>query len=119
VIVNGTVIAKAGDTAYGKVQEAHHGNEWLPLFGGNGSLLRVSVEEVYNFCGDAIHVDFDRSEYRTSELGLFSSNKDIVIAKGQQYLAETDRPQRVTRHHWWTRFQPTKIMAPAGPRAGV
>jgi hypothetical protein len=102
VIVNGSVIAKAGDTAYGKAQEALRGECgfsfiicWVQR---RGSSLRVSVDEIYNFCGDTIHVDFDRSEYRSgmwSGFGLWGDNKDIVIAKGQEYLAATDRPQRV------------------------
>jgi hypothetical protein len=102
VVVDGFVIAKAGDTAYGKVQEASRGECGVSFIicwaGPKGSSLRVSVDEVYNFCGDTIHVDFDRSEYRSgawSGFGLFGNNKDIVIAKGQQYLAEADRPQRV------------------------
>jgi hypothetical protein len=102
VIVNGSVIAKAGDTAYGKAQEAQRGECGFSLIicwtHATGASLRVSVDEVYNFCGDTIHVDYDRSEYRSgiwAGSGLFGNNSDVVIAKGQTYLAETDRPQRV------------------------
>jgi hypothetical protein len=95
VIVNGHVIAKAGDTAQGAVQEGQAGDA-AGLFGlgYKAANLRVSVDEVYNFCGDTIHVDFDRSEYRRRQ-GAFGSNKDVQIVKGQKYAAYTDRVQRL------------------------
>lgn len=98
VVVGGLVIAKRGDTAYGRAQEALRGGCTLSIiycFSRQAASLRVSVDDVYNFCGDTIHVYFDRSEYRSVRTGFLHSNDNVVIAKGQAYLAVTDRPQRV------------------------
>ncbi len=94
VIVDGHVVAKAGDAAQGAVQDGQAG-ESPGLFGGGykAANLRVSVDEVYNFCGDTIHVDFDRSEYRRRQ-GTFGENKDVQIIKGQKYAAASDRVQK-------------------------
>jgi len=82
-IVDGQLIAKAGDTADGQVEEGQNG-ESGKLFGGGckAANLRVSVDNV------------DRTESRRNQ-GAFGSNKDVRIGKGQQYVAVTDRPQRV------------------------
>lgn len=95
VVVNGHVIAKAGDAAQGAVQEGQAGESGGAYgFGWKAANLRLSVDEIYNFCGDTIHVDFDRSEYRRRQ-GMFGSNKDVQVTKGQKYAAVTDRVQRV------------------------
>jgi hypothetical protein len=94
VVVSGRVIAKTGDTAQGAVQEGQAGDEGILGIGYKAANLRVSVDEVYNFCGDTIHVDFDRSEYRRRQ-GVFGSNKDVQVIKGQKYAAFTDRVQRL------------------------
>jgi hypothetical protein len=95
VVVRGHVVAKAGDPAQGMVQEGQSGDSGFG-FGHTykAANLRVSVDEVYNFCGDTIHVDFDRSEYRRRQ-GIVGENKDVQIAKGQKYAAYTDRAQKV------------------------
>jgi hypothetical protein len=99
VIVKGYLIAMAGDTAEGTVQNAMTASK-IPFMGRGGD-LRVSVDKVYSYCGDTIAVDFDRSEYRRARdgaiLGVISmfTEGDILITRGQQYLAFSDRPQRV------------------------
>jgi opacity protein-like surface antigen len=94
-IVNGHVIARKGDTAQGAVQDAKQGDAGgFYGIGYKAANLRVSVDEIYNFCGDTIHVDFDRSEYRRRQ-GLFGSNKDVQVIKGQMYVPITDRVQKV------------------------
>jgi uncharacterized SAM-binding protein YcdF (DUF218 family) len=93
-IVSGHVIAKAGDTAQGAVQEGEAGDTGVFGIGTKYANLRVSVDEVFSFCGDTIHVDFDRSEYRRRQ-GAFGSNKDVHIVKGQKYVALTDRVQKI------------------------
>jgi len=93
VIVNGHVVAKAGDTAQGAIQEGQAGETGVFGIGFKGANLRLSVDEVYNFCGDTLHVDFDRSEYRRRQ-GMFGSKKDVQVDKGQKYVAQTDRVQR-------------------------
>jgi len=87
-IVDGRVVAKSGDTADGQVEEGQNGES------GKAANLRVSVDDVYNFCGDTVHVEFDRTESRKNQ-GVFGSKKDVRIDKGQRYVAVTDRPQRV------------------------
>jgi hypothetical protein len=94
VIVDGHIFAKAGDTAEGAVQEGQAGDAGFYGFGYKAANLRFSVDNVFNFCGDTLHVDFDRSEYRRRQ-GFMGSNKDVTVAKGQEYVALTDRPQKV------------------------
>jgi hypothetical protein len=94
LIVNGYVVAKAGDTAEGMVQEGQAGETGFYGIGNKSANLRVSVDVIYNFCGDTIHTDFDRSEYRRRQ-GMFGSNKDVQIIEGQMYVPVVNRPQRV------------------------
>ncbi|MFY9781641.1 MAG: hypothetical protein WAJ85_14160 [Candidatus Baltobacteraceae bacterium] len=94
LIVNGYVVAKAGDAAEGMVQEGQAGETGFYGIGNKSANLRVSVDEIYNFCGDTIHTDFDRSEYRRRQ-GMFGENKDVQIIKGQMYVPVVNRPQRV------------------------
>jgi hypothetical protein len=94
VIVNGHLVAMAGDTAEGTVQNAMTGGAFFGI-DYRGADLRVSVDRVFNFCGDIIAVDFDRTEFRKDRVGVFDGNVDVHIIRGQTYLAFTDRPQRV------------------------
>jgi hypothetical protein len=92
IIVNGYVVARAGDDAEGGVQEAQQGRD--DPFNHKAANLRVGVDEVHSFCGDTIHVRFDRSEYRRRQ-GLFGNNKDVTIVKGQLYVPLVSRAQKV------------------------
>lgn len=95
VIVNGHVIARAGDEATGIVLEAQQGNEGgLYGIGWKAANLRVNVEKVNNFCGDSIATRFVRSEYRRRQ-GLFGSHQDLEIIKGQKYVAQTAHSQKI------------------------
>ena len=91
VIVNGYVVARAGDDAEGGVQEAQQGKD--DLFNYKAATLRVNVDQIHNFCGDTLFVRFDRSEYRRRQ-GLFGSNKDVTIVRGQLYVPVVSRPQK-------------------------
>lgn len=92
VVVNGYVVAKTGDVAEGVIQDAAEGrNDFFSVKAAN---LRVTVDAVYNFCGDKLAMDFVRSEFRQRQ-GLFGSHKDVEIIKGQMYQVPTERPQRV------------------------
>jgi hypothetical protein len=93
-IADGHVFAKTGDTAEGAVQEGQAGETGFYGIGYKAANLRFSVDNVFNFCGDTVHVDFDRSEYRRRQ-GFMGSNKDVTVVKGQEYVALTDRPQKV------------------------
>ncbi|HEY9180190.1 MAG TPA: hypothetical protein VIO32_05690, partial [Candidatus Baltobacteraceae bacterium] len=95
VIVNGHIIAKAGDEATGLVLEAQQGDQggrWG--IGWKAANLRVDVENVHNFCGDTIPMSFIRSEYRRRQ-GLFGSHQDLEIIKGQKYIASVARTTKV------------------------
>jgi hypothetical protein len=102
VVVNGFLVAMKGDTAEGSFPTVMSGRSFL-IFRINGSLFQISVDKIYNFCGDEIDVDFDRTEYRTGRLGnffppligLIPSDMDQHIIRGQQYVSFTSRPQKV------------------------
>ena len=93
VIVDGHLIAKAGDSAVGEILNAHEGKS--SIFTSEAANLRLSVDKVFNFCGDTIEMDFARSEYRRRQ-GAFGSKKDVEVSKGQLYQAPTLRPQKVS-----------------------
>jgi len=92
VIIDGHLIAKAGDPAVGEILNAHEGKS--SLFTSEAANLRLSVDKVFNFCGDTIEIDFARSEYRRRQ-GAFGEKKDVEVSKGQLYQAPTMRPQKV------------------------
>ena len=94
VVVNGYLIAKAGDEADGEVLEAQQGKSGFDGIGYKAADLRVSADTVHNFCGDTIKLYFMRSEYRRRQ-GLFGSEKDVQIVDGQKYIATTAFPQKV------------------------
>lgn len=92
VVVDGYLIAQAGDVAEGVIENAQEGQD--DPFSQRAANLRVSVDTIYNFCGDKIDADFERSEYRRRQ-GAFGSHKDVEIIKGQMYQVPTERPQKV------------------------
>jgi hypothetical protein len=92
VIVNGYVVAKAGDVAEGAVSNSQAGRD--DFFTQKAANLRISIDRVYNFCGDTLSTDFARSEYRRRQ-GIMGSHKDVEIIKGQMYQVPTERPQRI------------------------
>ena len=94
VVINGMLVAKAGDSAVGQVQEAQRGKNTDLSLEYQAADLRVSVDSIYNYCGDTISVLFDRVEYRRRQ-GVFGSNADITIKQGQQYAAIVDHPQKI------------------------
>lgn len=104
VIVNGAVVAKAGDRAMGVVDDAQQGKKVHAGTAGimlgpagavagaaankaasKGSNLRISVNQLKTFCGGTIGLSFVRSEYhRPKRLQKMTS---VEIAKGQKYVA--------------------------------
>jgi hypothetical protein len=94
-VINGHIVAKAGDEATGMVLEAQSGNPGgLWGFGWKAADLRVDVEAVNNFCGDTLRLHFIRSEYRRRQ-GAFGSHADLEIIQGQKYIASVAHAQRV------------------------
>ncbi len=120
VVVNGHVVARAGDAAAGIVKDARAGSATATRIGrglgrvmggmvGVGALggvlggaagsaadryanLRLTVDSVTSFCGDTVRVSFDRSEYHPSER---DATKPVKVAKGQRYVALVAADQTV------------------------
>lgn len=94
VVIDGHIVAKAGDEATGLVLEAQQGSKGGPYgIGWRAANLRIDVEAVHSFCGDTIPMEFIRSEYRRRQ-GLFGSHQDLEIIKGQKYLAHVAHTMR-------------------------
>jgi hypothetical protein len=108
VIVDGMIVARAGDRAQGIVQDARQGKKVQAgkigaAFGpvgaaagaaankaaSRGANLRVSVTSIETFCGGHIEVDFVRSEYHRPK--RFGPMKTVEIAKGQRYVTTVAR----------------------------
>lgn len=104
VIVNGALIARAGDAAEGVVEDAQQGKKvragtvgaamgpvgmvagsTVNKYASKGANLRVSVTSVRTFCGDTIALSFVRSEYHRPK--RFGKVATVQIAKGQKYVA--------------------------------
>lgn len=111
VVVNGYVFAKAGDVAEGVIENAQTGEN--DFFSQKAANLRVSVDTLYNFCGDRVDMDFVRSEYRRRQ-GIFGSHKDVEIIKGQMYQVPTEHPQKVCAE----RTTETPLPIPSGALTG-
>jgi hypothetical protein len=94
VIIGGYVVVREGDVAEGEILNAHEGRSNIWTGETEGANLRISVDKVYNYCGDTIETDFARSEFRNKQ-GLFGGKKDVEISKGQKYQVPTERPQKV------------------------
>ncbi|MBC5799230.1 MAG: hypothetical protein GIX03_08385 [Candidatus Eremiobacteraeota bacterium] len=112
VIVNGAIVAKAGDRASGVVEDAVQGRKVRAgragmllgpvgaVAGGaanrvasKGADLRVSVDKLQSFCGATIDLSFVRSEYHKPK--RFSKMTSVEIAKGQKYVATVARDSTV------------------------
>jgi hypothetical protein len=104
VIVNGAIVAKAGDAASGLVQNAQQGKTVKAgmighlagpvgaVVGGaankaasKGANLRLSVTSMQTFCGATVPLSFVRSEYHRPQ--RFHKMTPVQIAKGQKYIA--------------------------------
>ncbi|MGB6985006.1 MAG: hypothetical protein WBD74_03400 [Candidatus Aquilonibacter sp.] len=94
VVVNGFLVAKAGDEVDGEVLEAQQGKAGFDGIGYKAADLRISAESVHNYCGDTIKMHFVRTEYRRRQ-GAFGSKADVEIVDGQKYVAVTAFPQKV------------------------
>jgi hypothetical protein len=94
IVVNGYVVAKAGDAAEGQILNAREGKPGSFFSAREGANLRLSVDNVFSFCGDTLAMDFARSEYRRKQ-GLFGGKVDLEVSKGQKYLVPSDRVQKV------------------------
>ena len=96
IILNGSVIAKAGDLAEGEY--TNQNNITKRVFSTNESQeVALDVDDIVNFCGDTIHVEFERTFVGGARGGFMSFGvhaHDAVFAKGSILKAQTDRPQK-------------------------
>src|SRR5579883_1167345 len=96
VIVNGYVVAKAGDVADGHFDTQT--NITKRVFSTNTSVeLAVDVDDVVNFCGDTIQLEFERTYVGGARAGTMSfgwHSHDADFAKGSVLKASTDRQEK-------------------------
>ncbi|HZY98355.1 MAG TPA: hypothetical protein VFE36_02145 [Candidatus Baltobacteraceae bacterium] len=96
VIVNGYTIVKAGDLAEGEY--TNQNNITKRVFSTNESQeVALDVDDIINFCGDTLHMTFERTFVGGARGGFMSFGvhaHDAVFAKGSILKAATDRPER-------------------------
>lgn len=96
VIFNGHVIAKAGDLAEGEY--TNQNNITKRVFSTNESQeVALDIDDIVNFCGDTIHLEFERTFVGGARGGFMSFGihaHDAVFAKGSILKAQTDRPEK-------------------------
>jgi hypothetical protein len=96
VILNGYVIAKAGDLAEGEY--TNQNNITKRVFSTNESQeVALDIDDIVNFCGDTINVEFERTFVGGARGGFMSFGihaHDAVFAKGSILKAQTDRPEK-------------------------
>ena len=115
VIVNGFVIAKVGDVAEGEILNAHEASTNWFTGEHKGANLRVSVDKVYNFCGDTLDMDFARSEFRTKR-GCLAETQMLKSLKGKCIKCQPNDPKKSVpkrqmkcQGHNRTRLRGTKL----------
>lgn len=96
VVVSGYVVARQGDVADGHFDTQT--NVTKRVFSTNTSVeLAVDVDDVVNFCGDTIHLVFERTYVGGARAGTMSfgwHSHDAVFAKGSVLKASTDRREK-------------------------
>jgi len=96
VIVGNYLVARKGDLA-----EGHYTTETnltKRVFSADGSQeLALDVDDVVNFCGDTIHMQFERTFVGGGRKGFLSIGThahDAVFSKGSVLEASTDRLEK-------------------------
>jgi hypothetical protein len=96
VIVGSYVVAKKGDLIEGHYTNER--NETKRVFSTDVSEeLALDVDDFVNFCGDTVHLKFERTFVGGARGGAFSLGPhahDAVFAKGLILEAKTDRLQK-------------------------
>lgn len=96
VIVDGHVIAKAGDLAEGEY--TNQSNITKRVFSTNESQeVALDIDDIVTFCADTIHVGFERTFVGGARGGFMSFGihaHDAVFAKGSILKTKTDRPEK-------------------------
>jgi hypothetical protein len=93
VIVDGVVIAKAGDLAEGHYTT--QSNQTKRTFETNVSQeLTLDIDDIVNFCGDTVRLQFERTfvgGVRSGFLSFGVHGHDAVFGRGRILKASTDR----------------------------
>lgn len=96
VIVDGYVIAKPGDLAEGHYDTQT--NQTKRQFETETSQeLELDIDDIVNFCGDTVHVQFAHTFVGGSRSGFLSfgvHQHDAAVTRGSVLAASTDRVQR-------------------------
>jgi hypothetical protein len=96
VVVAHHIVAKKGDTTEGHMTTAKNTTRRF-LSSDSSSEVALDVDDVVNFCGDTIHMKFERTLVGGSRAGLMSMGThahDAVFDKGIVLKAETDRVEK-------------------------
>ena len=96
VVLNHHIIAKKGDTAEGHITTAKNTTRRI-LSSTTSSEVALGIDDVVNFCGDMIHMKFERTLVGGSHEGwmtLGSHAHDAVFDKGIVLKAKTDRVEK-------------------------
>jgi hypothetical protein len=96
IIVGGFIIAKKGDLVEGHLTTSK--NVTKRVFSADASQeAALDVDDVVNFCGDTIHMMFERTYVGGVRGGFMSFGPhahDAVFAKGLVLKAQTDRLEK-------------------------
>lgn len=96
VVVDGYVIAKAGDLVEGHYDSAT--NVTHRTFSTNSSQeVILALDDAINFCGDTLHLNFERTFVGGTRSGFLSFGvhaHDAVFSKGLILRANTDRGEK-------------------------
>lgn len=96
VIVDGLVVAKAGDLAEGHLTTSK--NVTKRYFSTDVSQeASLDIDDVVNFCGDTIHTEFERTfvgGVRGGFMSLGAHAHDAVFAKGLVLKVQSDRLEK-------------------------
>lgn len=96
IIINGFLIAKEGDLAEGHLTTEK--NVTKRVFSENTSQeAALDIDDVVNFCGDTIHMQFERTFVGGARQGVLSFGPhahDAVFTKGSVLKASSDRVEK-------------------------
>lgn len=96
VMVGGYVVARKGDIVDGYYDTRT--NITRREFSSNSSVeLALDIDDAVNFCGDTIHLEFERTYVGGARAGTFSfgwHSHDAAFVKGTILKASTDRREK-------------------------
>lgn len=96
VVVSHHIIAKKGDTVEGHITTARNTTRRF-LSSDSSSEVALAIDDIVNFCGDTIHMKFERTLVGGAREGLLSMGThahDAVFDKGIVLKSATDRVEK-------------------------